>query len=341
MNSANRTLLHSWKMATVLLVFYLLPALAALPQQSEETDGARNMWNMRFVATRGEQERKQKKAPSPPPAKSKSGKKKTVVKSEEKDKTGSKTEIAITAFPAADQEKSESEGGGGELIGLTLWRLREAGAGEDPNRRRSLRQKDKEKEGAQLIPERVDSDTVFNNGDLVRLSIEVPRLVEGYLYVIDREVFADGKMGSPYLIFPATSTPKDGNILTAGQQIYVPAFGDRIPYFTLGRSDDNHVAEKLTIIVSPIPLPVTPGLPEEGRLLDPALVEEWEKKWGATTERRESRSKAPRQWTEAEKEADEGKRRLRQVDPLPHTIYRVDVKPGSAVLVHLQMQISK
>jgi hypothetical protein len=131
-------------------------------------------------------------------------------------------------------------------------------------------------------------------------------------------------LGEPYLIFPAGATPAGGNVITAGKSIYVPAQGDPIPYFTLQRSSGNHVGERLTIIISPEPLPVNVEQPT----LDPALVARWERQWGGQTEWRESRGGAGRQWTKGEQEADEGKRKLVQSDPLPQTIYRVAVKKG-------------
>jgi hypothetical protein len=336
-----RMTLRNWMIATLVIGVCLLPVTAGLPQQGEETDGARGMWSKKFIEARAkaERERERKKASSPTSAKATPEKKKDENRSGEKEKQKTKPEVAITAIPAAEQGEPESKLEDEELIGLTLWRVREAGPGEDPNQRRSLRQTDKN--GPPLIPERVDSDTVFKSGDLVRLSVEVPRLVDCYLYVIDREVSADGTIGSPYLIFPNTSTPRDGNILTAGRQVYIPASGESIPYFRLKRSNNNHVGEQMSIIISPAPLKVTLGPQAEGSLLEAALVDSWEKQWGATPERRESRSNASRQWTEEEKEADEGKRSLRQADPLPQTIYRASVKPGSAVLVNLLMRIAK
>jgi hypothetical protein len=42
-------------------------------------------------------------------------------------------------------------------------------------------------------PQRIEADTPLKVGERVRLSIESPRT--GYLYVIDREQYADGSYG--------------------------------------------------------------------------------------------------------------------------------------------------
>ena len=52
-------------------------------------------------------------------------------------------------------------------------------------------------------------------GQRVRLSIESART--GYLYVINRELYADGSTGEPYLIFPTTRLHRGDNKVTIGR----------------------------------------------------------------------------------------------------------------------------
>src|SRR5205085_6385950 len=76
---------------------------------------------------------------------------------------------------------------GNEVVGLTLWQLRPSVKSDD----KSVRLLEREDENTlEWTPVRVDSDTVFALGDRVRLSFESPR--DGYLYVIDRELYEDG-----------------------------------------------------------------------------------------------------------------------------------------------------
>jgi hypothetical protein len=225
---------------------------------------------------------------------------------------------------ARDRVRIRRHGGSiaeGELIGFTIWRLRETN--------QSL-----------PIAERAKADALFSEGEHLRLSIEVPRASNGYLYVIDREVYADGTTSDPYLIFPSETTPPHGNIVTAGKPVYVPSRGDPNPYFTLERSRRDHVSEKLTIIVSPQPLELLPGSPENPTKLDRAQVAQWEKQWAGRFEHREARYGAGKQWTDAEREASRGERRLVQSDPLPQTIFLIKVKPGAPIMLHAPLEIA-
>src|SRR5262249_5729772 len=160
-----------------------------------------------------------------------------------------------------------------------------------------------------------------------------------YIYVIDREVYADGSMGAPYLIFPAKTTPRGDEVGGAGKITYVPSRNDPIPCFTLQRSRANHVSELLFIIVSPQPLDLEPG--DEPLRLDPAKLAEWEREWSGVAERREARGGAGRVWTVEEKEAGEGKRKLVQTDPMPHTIYWVKAGPSKVAMIKLPLRITR
>ncbi|MEP7337117.1 MAG: hypothetical protein ABI977_05185 [Acidobacteriota bacterium] len=121
--------------------------------------------------------------------------------------------------------------------------------------------------------------------------------------------------------------------ITAGRIVTVPALDDPIPYFTLERSGKAQVKELLTI--SPEPVMLNAGQAK----VDPAQLAQWEKQWGGTTERRESRSGAGQQWTTAEQEAEKGERKLVPGDPLPQTVYRLKSKPNSPLLITLSLQM--
>jgi hypothetical protein len=220
----------------------------------------------------------------------------------------------------------------GELIGVTLWRLRPATPSEEQKDARLLIRKNG---NSKLIPERVPSSASFGESEQVRLSVESPR--DGFLYVVDRELYADGKMGNAYLIFPTRTTRGGDNTLTAGKVIDVPALSDQIPYFTLSRSRQDHTTEMLTLIVTPTKLDLP--LSDSPLKLDAAQLAQWEKQWGGKVEAREAPQSAGSAWTAAEKEAAEGTRQLTQGDPLPQTIYKVAVKPGTALLLNLLLRL--
>ena len=208
----------------------------------------------------------------------------------------------------------------GELMGVTIWRLR--GDQDKP------------------IAERATADTFFTEGERLRLSIEAPRRSDSYLYVIDREIYADGSSSDPYLIFPSSTMPEGGNVVTAGKPVFIPARGDEFPYFTLERARKDQLREELAIIVSPRPLKLPLGASDQPVRLEKTQVARWERQWGGRAELREERDGAGSQWTAAEREADKGERRLLQGDPLPQTIYLIKAKSDAPMMLRVSLRIA-
>ena len=79
----------------------------------------------------------------------------------------------------------------------------------------------------QYVPVRVAAGEPVAAGQRVRVSIEAPRA--GYLYVINREQYADGTMSEPYLIFPTLRTRGGDNAVKAGRVVEIPDQGDNPP----------------------------------------------------------------------------------------------------------------
>jgi hypothetical protein len=218
-------------------------------------------------------------------------------------------------------------------LGVTIWRLRPAAAG-DSGARILVQEAN---ETAELIPERVSSTSRLNAGDRVRLTLESPE--HGYLYVIDRERYASGERGMPYLIFPTTRTRSGDNKVAGGKLIDIPAQSDRPNFFTLRRSKPDQVAEELTVLLTPEPLEGI-AIGENALALSNAQVAAWERQWGAAKpEIFELTGGAGQAWTRAEQSAGaEGTRLLTQDDPPPQTVYRVAVKPGSPLAVEVRLR---
>ena len=218
----------------------------------------------------------------------------------------------------------------GEMMGVTVWRLRPSAAADNKDARLLL-QDAETKDAAEWTPERVEVETVFSIGDRVRLSVESPR--DGYLYVIDREQYADGTVSEPYLIFP---TLRNNNAVTAGRVIEMPGKSS----FVMKPLRADFKGELLTLIVTPEPLAeIKPGAAEVK--LESKMVEQWEKQWGAPFERFEMIGGAGKSYTKAEKEAGVEGRLLTQEDELPQTLYRVVAKPGSPIVIAVPLRISK
>ncbi|HJU56729.1 MAG TPA: DUF4384 domain-containing protein, partial [Pyrinomonadaceae bacterium] len=179
--------------------------------------------------------------------------------------------------------------------------------------------------------------TLFRIGERVRLSIESPRT--GYLYVIDREQYADGTFSEPSVIFPTLLARGGDNRVSAGVLIEIPGQDDRPPYFNLTRHRADQVGELLTVLVTPQPITEIKIGPKQHKLsLD--QLKRWESEWGAQGfELFEMEGGAGATWTEEERSAaGRGGRSLTQEEPTPQTIYRVRLKPGAPMLVTVPLR---
>lgn len=241
--------------------------------------------------------------------------------------TASKTATPAKASPPASIEVRE--------VGVTLWRLR-------PARQTDTGPGFSVLQAGQLVvmtPERIEGTSPVTLGDRVRLSIESPR--NGYLYVINREQYADGTTGAPALIFPTLRIRGGDNSVMAGRLVDLPDPGDPQPFFTLTSQQKpgqpHNVGELLTILITPRPLEgLTPGrapLP-----LTPARVAQWEADWESeVVELLEMNGGAGKTWTPEEKLASEATRSLTQVDPTPQTIYRLTGQASDPVMLTVQL----
>jgi hypothetical protein len=232
-----------------------------------------------------------------------------------------------TPKPAAADEKAP-----GEMLGVTIWKLRKPTASDNADARLLLL----EEAGTatdEWTPERVESQSAFASGDRVRLSIESPR--NGYLYVFDREQYADGSTSEPYLIFPTQRVRGGDNAVGGGKIVELP---DKRA-FVLKPMRSDYRGELLTVIVADAPLSqvtVGPTLQK----FDAAVVEQWERDWGAAAERFEMAGGAGKTYTKEEKEAAAAGQVLTQADELPQTLFRVAARPGSPLLVAVPLKIA-
>ena len=233
-----------------------------------------------------------------------------------------------TAKPAAADDKVA-----GEMLGVTVWRLRPSAAADHKDSRLLLQDEDKD-DGKEWTPERVEAETAFATGERVRLSIESSRA--GYLYVIDREQYNDGTTSEPYLIFPTLRIRDGNNAVAAGKVIELP----EKTAFRLTPMRPDYKGELLTLIVTTEPLAeITIG--PRIQKLDGQKVEQWERQWAAAVERFEMVGGAGKPYTRTEKEAGTEGRLLTQEDELPQTLYRITPKPGVPLLVSVPLRIGK
>jgi hypothetical protein len=217
-------------------------------------------------------------------------------------------------------------------LGITIWRLRPVTV-KDSGARVLIREKGKSSE---WVPERVEADTTFREGDHVRLSIESPRA--GYLYAVDRDLFSDGTTGGAMLIYPWSDTD---NQMRPGRLVDIPAQQDAPSYFTARLTSPNQIGELLTFIVTstPLDLPIS----DKPFQISNEQMAKWEKIWGGQSERLELEGGAGEAWTKQEQQAAarKGTRQLTRDDPAPQTIYRVSTTDNKAILVHVRLRYTK
>ena len=158
------------------------------------------------------------------------------------------------------------------------------------------------------------------------------------LYVIDRERYASGERGAPYLIFPTSRTRAGDNQVGAGRLIDIPGQEDQPNFFTMTRSRQDQVEEEITVLLAPTPLEGI-AIGSKALALANEQVANWEKQWSRKTEVFELTGGAGKAWTAAEQEAAGGATRLlTQEDPPPQTVYRVESRPGEPMLVKLRLR---
>jgi hypothetical protein len=236
--------------------------------------------------------------------------------------------VPKAATPAPPKLASDS------MVGVTVWRLRPSKTADSGAARLLVHEKEGDS-GVEWVPERLDTNTPISEGQRVRLAVEVPR--DGYLYVIDRELYRDGSHSKNYIIFPTKRLRGGSNAVSAGAVVEIPGQSDSPGYLTLLRSRPDHIAEELMLLVTPQPLDDL-DIADEAQEISSDKVAEWESKWGGSIEQLDLEGGKGTAYTKAELQAGAGSK-LTQSDPLPQTIFKVAAEPGSPYLVRLPLRI--
>ena len=126
--------------------------------------------------------------------------------------------------------------------GVTMWKLRPPFEGETgpflPVKIGS---------GTEMwTPERVSPESGFEEGDRLRFAIE--STTDGFVYVFNSEIYLDGTVGDPYLIFP--ESPETDNRVFAGLLVDIPDQTDEFPYFLISTKRRDYAGEAITVVIS-------------------------------------------------------------------------------------------
>lgn len=320
---------------TLILSLAPTPALAQDPKPiMEPQTGSRQIFAEEFTRSRPAQikpPRAGKPASTPPKGTSGTAGVSTRNRYRRTGKVNAGVTVSIPAVSPAGQKPTADTGLA--KVGVTIWRLRAPQNGDQGAR--LLIQG-----GGALVPERVASDAILKVNEQVLLSIESPR--EGYLYIVDRELFADGSFGEPYLIFPTTRTRGGDNRVSPGKLINIPDPSDQPNYFTLSPTPgrNGQVGEALSVIVTSAPLAGF-TLSNQPIKLTAVQVAKWETQWGGDTELYDLENGAGQTQTLAESEAAKAGvngRMLTQEEPSPQTVYLVESRNTTGLLVNVLLR---
>lgn len=223
------------------------------------------------------------------------------------------------------------------MVGLTLWRMRPGKSSDQVKFRGLVHDADKPDDEAEWTAERASMDAPFAAAEFLRLSIESAR--KGYLYVIDRDVYADGTMSAPSLVFPTKRLLGGDNRVEPGVPIEIPGGDDRPPVFRLKKTRDDQVSVRLTLIVSTEPIrEIDPK--QNARKLSAEQVDAWEKQWGAKVQQFENPSSIGQAYTAAEQEAAKpGARPLGPSDPAPSLLMKSTSSPQEPMLGSVVLKV--
>lgn len=186
--------------------------------------------------------------------------------------------------------------------------------------------------------ERVRSSTRFKPGDRVRFTVEASRT--GYLYIANREVYADGSTGEAEMIFPTLRTRSGDNHVSAGTLVEIPASADSVPYFTIQPRRPDYAGEELIVVITPNEMPDI----EKTLRPQPISRERLEKwyEWQMGADVYDAEDGEGIAYTRIEADAVENNSRsLTREEPLPQTIYRVRIAKETPLFVIIRMEPAK
>jgi hypothetical protein len=223
------------------------------------------------------------------------------------------------------------------IVGLTLWHMRAARGSDQVKFRGLVHDSDKPDDDAVWTAERASMDAPLATSEFLRLSIESAR--KGYLYVIDRDVYADGAMSEPNLVFPTRRLLGGDNRVEPGVPIEIPGSDDRPPVFRMQKTRDDQVSVRLILIVAPEPIrEIDPK--QNARKLSSELLAAWERQWGAKVQQFSNPSSIGAAYTTAEQQAArKGAHPLSPQDPAPSMLMKSSASPEEPMLSAVVLKI--
>jgi hypothetical protein len=222
-------------------------------------------------------------------------------------------------------------------IGFTAWRTRPATARDSEDAARETI------DSQEMASERIAD--YISDGDRLYLGVEsltgafLPDK-GGYLYVINREQYADGAFGRARLIFPTLLTYAGQNRVKPGQPIVLPETNRP---FIIKRSSPTQVAETYTVILSPWEFRLPEPLSNRAMELSNNLVADLERQYDGRVYRATLRGGVGQIRTKREqiigiRATIDTAEPLTQDEPLPQICYRSAVKIGNPAMATVELR---
>jgi hypothetical protein len=167
------------------------------------------------------------------------------------------------------------------FLGLTLWRMVVAPP-TAPVRSRGFTHPREDPTGTkEWTAERITLDRVVHENDFIRFTFE--SAPKGFLYVINRDVFADGKLNEPILIFPTYRIRGGRNAVQPGHPVQIPDPQDHPGALQVDPAKPNQTGILLITIVTPQPIPEI-KIADDQQPVPEALLNRWEAQWATNVE---------------------------------------------------------
>ena len=225
-----------------------------------------------------------------------------------------------------------------QSVGITIWKVRDVQHGYSGAR--ILWHRDQSGAPVEYQAERLAGDPILAYGDKVRLGIESPR--DGYLYVFDRELYADGSFSAAYMIFPTTRLLEGNNRIVANKPVELPSLSD-VPFFFEAKKigiDRTKilVGEILSVVITDKPIPRFDSIDRSVLQVPAGELESLERLYSGIAEVFELENGIGQPYSEVERDAAmTGARLLTHADPVPQTFYLVKSKHAGGLLVTLAL----
>ena len=225
-----------------------------------------------------------------------------------------------------------------QSIGITIWKVSEVQRGYTGAR--ILWHRDKSQLPVEYQAERLAGEPVLAYGDKVRLGIE--SRTDGYLYVFDRELYADGSLSPAYMIFPTVRLLDGNNRIAANKPVEFPSLTD-VPFFFEAKKigidpSKTLVGEILSVVVTDKPISRFNQLGRSVLEVPSGEMEAIERLYSGVAEVFELEDGLGQPYFEVERDAaTKGARLLTHADPVPQTFYLMKSKHAGGLLVTLAL----